>query len=78
VSVEKLGSLKFILHISYMGENLGMAPSCWVVWSREGGGISVERIGKLCFVTANLENFDKRLEKFSKLLKTRISAFLLS
>jgi hypothetical protein len=44
VSVEKLISLKFILHISYMGENLGMAPFCWVVWSREGGGISVARI----------------------------------
>jgi len=36
-----------------------------------------ERIGKFCLVTAkNLEKFDKRLEKFTKLLKTQISAFL--
>jgi hypothetical protein len=37
-----------------------------------------ERIGKFCFVTANLEKFDKRLKNFSKLLKAQISAFLLS
>jgi hypothetical protein len=36
-----------------------------------------ERIGKFSLVTAkNLEKFDKRLEKFTKLLKTQISAFL--
>jgi hypothetical protein len=34
-----------------------------------------ERIGKLCFVTANLENFDKRLEKILQTLENTNFSF---
>ncbi len=47
-----------------MGENLGMAPFSWVVWSGEGGG------NLWVFFTGNSEKFENMMGKFHQALKS--------